>query len=705
MAATNVKYNDILLNLIPNPQYVEINASDNDPMQKKVVSLNSNQIVSLEIMKAFADNQTEIILNLDNIDQTTGSIIMEGKYLFQLIITPFDPSLGSSAGFKGNFFLATDTTVTGTTTQIGTYPTQELSITLVSLFRMRLGVENNIPFELGGRGEGGPLGSKVPPFAFLADDFAKLLKRTYSPNDIDELLAPISFFNMDLTSTDEATLVKTGPDSGYKLEVDTNFEAIDFFLENYPLYKTPFGWMLDDFNTNPNSPTPSSIVVKDLMRHDIWKRSVDVGLSKILNAEIEPTTSNSKEEQALLHTYSMVNIAQINRSSIYNTGIFMFKHNLPLIFARRIFDNQIINTKGWNNGAETHAVLCADNVTLKIKNIPNPRYQEYVTFMNGEELTQIQKYKNIFFNLHPDLVTYSLNNLWVGDIDIHKCIYFKKPTTGADYHLPRVGTGYEMHFKYDRSQPTEATLGVDTRQHGMPNKSASSYQPKFILGVEATFLMIDEGPLSIKEFDALERTDKFSTEEKIYTVQDLSDAVMCGQNSPIDFGGIPNAEPGSPGNTNIAASAKTLIDHGFAYKLGTERADLMDCSAFTMYAVRNAGADAGRKTKFPNGTMYQVPWLTNPANKVLRVTKIEDLQPGDIIYFKNSKSAFGHAGIAKNNKEYYNSTSVKAHAGDKYGIGAAVGTFARKRPSYMFRILPIESNPTQPKYTPGTPRS
>lgn len=702
--STTAKFNKVKVLVVPNPQYLQTAASDNDTNITKVTEINPIQIKSLEIVKSYQTNTTEATLVLDGVEHNTMARIAEGKEIISISVTPGDSNAKSGAPGLG-YFMCQRVIPLGVSKVAGTYPSIKVKIELKSVLLQRLEIENHFTFLLGGNGQYGSAGTGTNPLEFLAGEIKPLFTDAY--------VAGSSFdpFNLTLAATGiPESVTSTAPPTGYKIEVDTNFKALGFFFEHYPVFKTPYGWLIDDF---PTDNVGNNVYIKDFLRYDLWEAQVDVGLSAYLGGEDSPNpvlpsvtknnnadvptvklTANTKtgqnkypDEYDKANVYTMTKFAIKERVSFYNTGRYLYRDSYPLIYAQSVTDGHPIDTSTWNNQAQTSFVLTASQGYMRVKEMQNPMFKHYLTFLSEKEITETQKYESLFMNLHPELVTYSFGNLWVGELDIHKCIKLKQENLRPEetYGHDRIGTGYHVKHTYTQTHPNPAVTQKQLEDSNDQNADpARLFEPEFALTTELTFLLVDEGPVTLAEYDELTR--KYSYQDQGYVVSDLvpySDINTCGTSTSVDLGDIPTADPGSPGNTSIADSAETLIDNGFVYLWGGTREHAMDCSAFTQYAVRNSGADNGRSTRYPRTTSTQLPWLTQRNNGAQLITDYNQIKAGDIVFFKTSRGPYGHTGIAKSPTEYWHSNSVKKK-------GADVGTFARRRPSYVFRLKSMQ---------------
>jgi cell wall-associated NlpC family hydrolase len=269
-------------------------------------------------------------------------------------------------------------------------------------------------------------------------------------------------------------------------------------------------------------------------------------------------------------------------------------------------------------------------------------------------------------------------------VDIYTTVDLKQKILAEDqnFGFDRRGTGYQVKHTFTQEYVNQATTYDDMLKSP---QEASLFIPKFKLTTELTFLFVDKAPTDLQNYDNLQR--KYATTE----VNLSSDATtfdnmdVCGSGyGSVDLSGLPVAEPGTPGNESILASAKTLIEHGFKYVWGGLKANGMDCSAFTMYAVKNSGADAGRRTGYPRSTSTQIKWLSDEKNGAIEVDFV-NIKPGDIVFFKTERCDWCHTAIAIDKHSYYHSNSV-------HKKGADIGSFDRRRPKYIFRLLPLNSN-------------
>lgn len=673
-----VRYNNIEVGIVPNPQYLQQGASKSEKNISEVISLDSHQIGQVEIYKSMDNNVTDIRVLLHGMDHTTITRLKEGKLIVRLSISAItgDGQETEGAQATSNSFVCVGADPKGVTNLLGTYPTMSYEIHLRSILRQRLEIENHLAFQLGGKGTESNAGTGSNPMAFLHTELTQAMVRAYTPNEFfTGNVNPL--FDMVFTSTDPSVIVMSTPDSGFKMETDTNMKVLEFFFNHYPLFKTPFGWVIDDFVTQSNI-EPSIIRIVDFLRHDTWKTNADTGLSNLLSAEIKSKTDSTILTS--MQAAALLDLKPTARESFYNSTNFLFSDAFPLIYAQSIYDGTEIDTQAWNTMASTNYVLTSTKGGLRVKPMQNPMYREYITFMTGTEITQVQKFKNLFFTLHPELITYSLSNMWVGEVDLHKSIILKQEslTDDENYGYDRIGVGYRVKHTYTQTVETSATQDSDPREAAMKS-------PVFSLTSEITFLTLDDGPMSLSDFDKLQSRNV--PEDQQFSYSDFTDynTFNCGNGSPVNLGDYPTSEPGSPGNGSVAASAKTLIDHGFVYLWGGDRANAMDCSAFTMFSIRNAGADAGRPRRYPNGTTNQLNWLLDKKNGALVIPNKTQIQPGDIIFFRTDRGDHGHTAIAKSSTEYYHSSSVRKR-------GATTSSLERKTPSYIFRVLPFKTS-------------
>jgi len=707
-----VNYSDIQISFIPNPQYIQIDASKEDKALEEgnIINILSNQILKLEIFKSYETGLTEVMLYLDMMEATIASTLSEGKYIIKISIAP-TKAAGDMPHFV-NYFLCDWMKVLDVKKVFGTLPMSQVQINLKSILRQRLEIENHFAFELGGKGGTGTLGAGMRPFDFLTKILDPKFSQTYSPEDTTE--ARVSYFNLGLMSiNDQNILVQTGPSMGYKMEANNNLEVLSYFFDNYPIVKTPYTWLLDDFSTETRSSADqhtSEIRVLDLLRYDAWASNFDPQLSKYINNETETTNTgvgsgaagggggsgNNISDSTSMYRFTAISISHM--ASYFNIARYMFRDNNPLIFAQRTHDSAPLDMSAWNDRFKEVYVLTSSPQKLRVKKIKNPMYHHYITFMSPAEIIESQKYLSYYASFHPLLMSFTFTDIPFGAVDIHKSVLLKKERLGEynNYGFDKMGIGYQVKHVFEPFSPNPALQEVIGK---IDQKEKEMFSPRFKLVSEVTFLLVDTIPTDLVAYDAIEHKYSY-TEEEFTTAELTAFDNIFGCTDPsggsLDMGQLPVAEPGSPGNENILASAKTLIDHGFKYVWGGLSANGMDCSAFTMYSVQNSGADAGRATRYPRNTSKQINWLKNPKNGAQVVKSVDDIQPGDIVFFKTSRCGWCHTAIAIDKNSYYHSNSVNKK-------GADIGSFSRRRPAYIFRLMPMSTTsnpPSKPQTKP-----
>jgi len=690
---TNVdfKFNEIKVEVIPNPMYQEIRASDGDLLSKQSSTITPNQILELEIFKSYATNDTRVRLHVIDMDNNTASALAEGKMLVYILVEPLVKSSSGNAQFA-NFFMCTDLNPPPTVSRVaGTYPALKTTLTLSSITLERMKVENNFAFTLGGKSpQFDPLGTGQKPLDFLLGDFGKTLTETYTPQPANNSNSNI-MLDLDYTpnKVGSDSIINSAPVTGYQMEANTNFEVLGYFFDQYPLFKTPYAWVIDDFSTKNDghlSERSSVIKILDLAKYQTWEPYTDIQLSNFMMGK------SSDNVETTMESFKSVDFKMIKRDTYFNTGRYMFRDNFPKIYAEDMVTGNPINLGVWNQVHKHNYVLTSTNGYIKLKKMSNPMYKYYVTFLSSEEIQQMQTFYNIFMSLHPDIVTYSFNNLWVGQIDLHTVVSLKaevfneyevyeKPS-GNKYD--RIGTGYQVSHTFKQVKPTDAILNL-LKEKQNASEAEQLITPVFSLETEISFLMVDKAPNTLAEYFTTTRNSPYQeatlTEQQLYN--NTSD-ILCGDPAHsvnIDLDSIPVAGPNSSANTQIAVEGAKLIKQGFTYAQS-------DCSNFTMRAVRAAGADRG-KEPYPDGTINQTNWFMKyKSNGVVLVESVDKIQPGDIVFFHSQGRDNGHTGIALDNTQFMHSTVTN-------GKGAAVADFKSYehvlgKPTMIFRILPVD---------------
>jgi hypothetical protein len=628
-----VRLNKITITLKPNQYYIQLpKATDKTNLQ--VVVMDSMQIVEMQIRKSYQTHLTEVRVWIENLDPTVAALWSEGKYIAEVVVNA--EKKGDSSLSFSNHFVPSDFKVTASTVY-ASVPVVSAVVDLVSIIRLRLELENNFPYELGGKNGEGAAGAGKKPLDFLQDTLAKKYLQTYAEKG-RETGNPWDMSYCDLT--EPVHQVDSTPSNGYKILTSTNFEALEFFFEHYPVFNTTYDWYLDDFHTKNNF-TPSILVISDLTWYPAWKSGLNENLSKLLNKELpdSKTASTSKDYKAI-SSYGFYHFELIDHVPYYDWVSFQTVNAFPKIWAVDVSSGNVIPMNAWNAVHEESPVMTASG---KIKITKNPMYKEYLTFMTEKEITESQRYKQVFQNLHPEMDTYSFTNIFIGEIDMHTVIKIKKENLAPiqNFGYDRWGIGYQVvhHLKRHTVEPA-GKLGVP------PNADASitesQFLPRFTLTTELVFLMVDEGDLTlpgIGKEDAAQVTENPADNSNI-------DTDACAQASDPSTGGTDGS--GIPPNSTIAGAATALYGTNFTYCYGCASNSRMDCSAFTMKAVNAAGIG-----DYPNGTQNQIRWCNNHAEKIAGV---ENIKAGDILFFRSNG---GHTGIAVSNTEFVHSSSAK----------------------------------------------
>jgi len=712
------KYNNINIRLIPNPQYADLVTGQTEHDFKSIIDISAHQIERLTVLKSYKTHMTDITLELIDMQQTPMANLSQGKYLVEINISPASAAGNEYPGFT-NYYLCSFLEDPRLSAAFGAYPTGKTRIELKSVMRQRLEVENHFGFVLGGKG-GGNVRHNMIPLTFIQEEFYPLFLEAYSPggrSNVSQMDRVIMDFQNVSLNKGSSTIVQSTPDSGYKIETDTNLEAIDFIMDQYAPYKTPFGWVLDDFNTNAIYGDASILALSDFMRYDEWKPGYNRGLSALLGTVSQPTFKPASIEgipnpedpnpntqtikaggvnQGLsklehMSAFGFFDLQQYNTRSYFNVSKFLFKEINPLLYLQPSYGGAATPITAWNS---THrdAFILTTSGRGKIHTIskqPNPMYKHYITFMNEKEVTETQKFRTLFFNLHPELATYKINNIWIGEIDLHDTIYLDKNSASeyAFYGKNRYGKCYQVEHVFEQMPLSPAKFRHDLDKG---YEEAQTYTPVFSLNTEFVMLLIDEGPIELADYDNLPNLIP-NINNTTYTTTNYPYIDPCKTgDTAVDIDNIPTAASGGAGYSQVADQAKIMIDHGFTYKLGGTDYPAMDCSAFTMHAVRNSGIDAGRKKRYPNGTWAQWSWLTDQRNGAERVNRA-DAQAGDIIFFKSPDgNIHGHTGIVKDNTSYYDSSSYKLRGAHIGNIDSRSVCCSGKK-AYIFRIHPIKT--------------
>ena len=720
LAASSAKYNDIQLAVFPDPRYERTSYCTDKNINKasREVIIDSWRIKELQIRKSYRDATTSIVLQLTEIDHTTAARLAEGKYILGVGISASMAREDTGPTSVGHFYVA-DTDFDGNTTTIGLYPTVSITLHLKSIILQRLQLENNLSFELGGKGPSGSIVQGVDPYTFFTTAVKGKYIRTYLPNN--DLIG-----GFDLTqfiSENSPLKVKGHPDMGYKIEADNNFDALQFIMDVYPMTTSPFGWMIDDMAVHSNLQTSTSLTIKDFLDFRSWfngdpdhidmtfsgliansselmdvagvhiggasGRDVESGLgSDKVNIEYTPSSDPKKTTpNDLIDMVRIFDFRPVDAGAAFNIGRFMISDLTPKIYAERVSDGSITMMTDWNKQYATAKVPVSNHSSLELKDIPNPMYRKYVTFMPAAEIAKCQNNLNAFNSMHPEFKTYSLTNLWYGEIDTHTTIAFPQATlvddekylvpstSGQEDYYDRIGTTFELTHTFNRISGTDATLERKRIESGVPPDEQAFNLPQFRLTTEVTMLILDA-----KEYLHTNDTSGYFIDANNNNLpNDLGLlSATCEKDGVLS---LPEGDPNTPGNGDILANAWEMYNRGFRYSLnGAQNLNQMNCSHFVGWAVRKAGIK-----NFPTYTLSQLSTLNKmvAAGEAVRIGSKADIQAGDILFFHGSAGANRHVGIAISNTEYIESNHYRSRDPDR---GNWRNSFARKKIYNIFRI-------------------
>jgi len=666
MATEIVRYNRVQIRLTPNLYYTQLDSAEYEKQFLKPVDITPLQIQEVKIFKSYATHVTDVTVKFNNLDTTVASRWSEGKYLTILEITSDG---GDQSNGLSNVFVCDELTITESNV-VSTLELVEGIVKLKSITRMRLEYENNIPFELGGRGSSAAA-SGMTPLKFLETELETLYARTYEPKG-----STYTPWDMTFTDTVEPKHQTTGtPAGGFKMDVPSNFLALDFFFKHYPIFNTTYDWLLDDFNIM-NAGIPTMLKITDMVWYKSWQLHENIAFSNIINNEVPdtgglPSVQEFRTASALRH----YQIHVLQRIPYWEWVSFEIVNGFPKIWAVDVSTNKPIPMNHWNS---LHLRAPVMDPLGGIKIIENPMWREYLTFMPPKEIEQTQLYKVLFESMHPEMHTYRLSNMLVGEVDLHTVVKYKKDRMAIDEHYDydRWGVGYQVLHTFTRKQ-----LSMETNQSktagGEGNPNQSKYANRYVLDTEIVLLVVDEKELDIN-LPGSEESSKVQEVPSDFSPLAVDACASYGDST----GGI--SGKGIPGNTSIADQGQAMIDNGgFRYVYGGTNDKAMDCSAFTQKAVTRAGIG-----DYPRDTAHQLPWCERHATKI---DSVENAKRGDIVFFSyNKKKRVSHTGIALGPNQYL-------HASSTAGRGTTGNFSAHNRPSYIFRLN------TQPSNTPKTP--
>jgi len=669
------RYNNIEVILVPNPLYTITDGNTlNEPVES--VSLTPHQIRKVEIVKSYETHSTEVYITFDMLDPTAFSRISEGTYIIYLFINGYNNPGGAS---RFNYFVCDELVPLETTEVFGTYPALSARGRFSSITKIRLQYENIIPFELGGQGSTKAQGAGKTPFEFFENDLKKMYYSLYTDRSTESARA--SIFSTKFTTPNADTLIPMGPQDGYFINTKNNFEAFGYIFDHYPLFRTVYNWVLDDF-CSEDANGSSTLFVSDLIRWDSWQNHIDENLSTLFNV----STGESENAFETLGLSTVIQAKQIDHSPFYNYFRYSIRDDLPKIYATDIHTHEPINTNWWNAVHAKKYLIYQSETGLGVKEMDNPLYKEYLTFLSGEEVENVQQYKKVFQALHPSLETYEFTNLFFGEVDLNSVIEIKRKNLSPenDFGFNRIGLCYQIKQTFERTSimPPRIKDG-DAKIKGPQDwLDDPSYTPTYIHSAEATFLMIDEGAKNLREFNALPQP--VVDREFVISPDDLS---QLNLNDPCESG---RYDPelgtdglGIPGNTSIVDQARAIESNNVRYVYGGHSAHAMDCSFFVQTAVHAAGADQGYGKRYPRTTADQYPWCLKNAIPIA----FEHRQPGDIVFFTSQGKHHGHTGIFTGKETVIEASSSRGKVLER--------DLGRRKVSGVFRIVPKGSKPNK----------
>ena len=677
MSAKEVRLNNIKIVLEPNPQYV-ITSSGSKEQELKEVLIAPQQIQQVIITKSYDSGLTDVTVYVENIDPTSLSNIAVGKYIIYLFIEA-DNQAAETGSSMLNYFVCKDMTVLDTGVVVGNYQTVNAKLNLISITRMRLEIENNFPYELGGKGNTSQTALMaaadpgVAPYAFFTTTFSNLFNQNYS--DKNGSTGTGGTISMPFTSSNSDALITSGPPQGYLMNCNTNMETLEYLRVHYPMFKTVYDWILDDFNTSGVG-DGTTLFVTDFVKWEAWKSRLNKQLTELFN--VQKTEENAREH---LGAFAFLKIVPIHHSPFYNTLKFIIKDKYPKIYAEDIATGEPILMTEWNAQHNERYMLVASSAGLRVKQMTNPMYSEFKTFMTPQEIGEVQQYKAVFQNLHPEIVTYRFENAQIGDVDINTIFEIKKENLpkNDNYGYDRIALGYQARHVYTRHELMPGSSDIDNTLDNFLNNPA--YTPKFSLVSEVSFLFVDEGPTTISDYQA--QGNNVANREVFVKSSDI--ATLAGAALGADACATGGDGGGIPGNTSIADQAEHIVKTGGCkYALGHQcNGDkYIDCSGFVQLAVQRAGADKGYSERFPRTTTTQKPWCQRHAIAIAW----EYRQRGDIVFFNGSLGACRHVGVCAGKDSYYEAGCSACGIRERKFAG-------RSRPCAIFRIKQNDSQP------------
>jgi len=661
-ASPKNRLNTLSVTLKPNPLYQELIKQSADEDKLEEMTLASFQISEAQIFKSYNTHATEITIWFEYLDPTVAAFLSEGKYIVHFEVNASVP--GGSERFSGrsaaNYFICTDLEITGEKV-FGTLNTVNGIMELRSILHVRLKSENNFPVLLGGKGQQNTQTFTGSPADFLETELTPLFKKTYSRAGTQNSPWSQEFCSFENKGD---SLVQAVSNCNYSFDSDTNWDTLNEFFQKYPVFNTPHGWMLDDFQ---NSDASSSVLrMTDFMWYEAWKPFKNIHLSEILNNEVpEEGTKKTSQDYRTASAIRYYGIRVLERVPYFDWTRFIIKNFNPLILAFNSCDESVLDTTDWNSTRKNAKVIMPD---ASVVGIENPMYKIYRTAITVKEIYQSQLFLKLFESMHPELVTYHFENIWFGEVDVNTVVFFDKDKLNKirNHGYNRWGLGYQVLHTFNR-EAIKPKMAIGATESSNKDQVLSQYAYRFSLRSDVVFLELDERTLSI---EGLDKVDKIVAEEKTeetgVETTDPCENKTDGVDDTTTEGDATPLDPEIPAGSNdvvekiIAGIENSAKAAGYKYTDGGGRNNISngaDCSGLMYHGIQISA-----KYKFSRGdNVSQLNFVRkakgwkmifdsdkNPfsAEEITSSTPAKKFKRGDILWFKKSdKKTTTHVGI------------------------------------------------------------